>query len=138
MKRVYHTWDKWECYRHGFFDETPPEGLTHEDAESQFADFFNIPDLFETVARQVISCWPNSCEHNLTNENLNRVAWLGQAAVCLETGIPSRYKQGYNSLPVDVQEKNNEIALRVINEWADLTGRPLVTGTRNHKTSNMY
>lgn len=138
MERIYHTWDKWECYRHGFFDENPPEGLNHIDAEFQFAEFFTIPGLFETVARQVIHCWPNSCEHNLTNENLNRVAWLGQAAVCLETGIPSRYRMGYNTLTQEIQDINNDIALKVINEWLDLNGHPPIDGKRNHATSNLY
>ena len=37
-------------------------------------------DLTRENMMRVISEWKYSCEHNLTNESLNRIAYIGQAA----------------------------------------------------------
>jgi len=36
----------------------------------------------------VVKEWPNACEQNLTNTNINRRAWVGHAACCLAFGCP--------------------------------------------------
>lgn len=113
--RIFHTFDKWECFKAGFF-ATSANGYSHEEAINKFAEFFKKED-FEKYAKKVTKEWKHSCEQNLTNSSMNRIAWLGQASVCYAYGIPSKYSSGWNLLTNSEQEKANEIALNVINEW---------------------
>lgn len=72
--------------------------------------------------RLIIAEWVNSCEHNLTNERMNRIAWMGQASLCYKYKIPSRYRGGYNLLNSLEQMAADQAALEVINEWLALKG----------------
>lgn len=126
--RIFHTYDKWECYRHNFYGTTV-EGMTGAECEKEFADFFRKEGLFLKTARKVINEWVNSCEHYLTNPSMNRIAWLGQASVALHLQIPSKFSSGWFLLSKDEQDKNNEIALDAINAY--LSNRGLNTLTMN-------
>lgn len=123
--RIFHTFDKWECYKNGFF-ATKAEGMTHEEAQNKFAEFFK-GDEFDKYARRVITEWKHSCEQNLTNSSMNRIAWLGQASVCLAHKIPSRYSSGWGLLTNEEQERANNIALNVINDWLWANDRSEIT-----------
>ena len=48
---------------------------------------------------------------------MNRIAWLGQAAMCYSTGIPSKFCAGFNLLTNEQQNHANEIALEYLNIW---------------------
>jgi hypothetical protein len=48
---------------------------------------------------------------------MNRIAWLGQAAVCYSLGIPSKYSAGWNLLTPEEQDRANEVALEALNKW---------------------
>lgn len=120
-ERIFHTFDKWECAKAGLYASTAP-GMTAEEAESAFAEFFRS-GKFEETARQVTKQWKHSCEHYLTNKAMNRIAWLGQASVCLATGIPSKFSAGWNLLSEEQQDENNEIALKVLNDWLKENGK---------------
>ena len=122
MKRVYHTWDQWECYPAGFYEEKPPrKDLTDEDCVSLYREFLADRMRFRLAAHQMLKAWPNSAEHYLTNERMNRIAWIGQASMCYATGVPSRYRGGFNQLTKEQQDAANLVALDALNEW--LVGR---------------
>jgi len=117
MKRIYHIWDKWECYPAGFYENHPPDKMTNEEAEIFYRDFLSDINLFSKCLQKVIDEWKNSCEHYLTNEKMNRIAWMGQAAVCIYKGIPSKFRGGYNLLDEEQKQKADETALKYINIW---------------------
>jgi len=48
---------------------------------------------------------------------MNRIAWIGQAAMCYATGIPSKYCAGFNILTDEQQQEANLVALDVLNDW---------------------
>jgi hypothetical protein len=122
MIRIYHTWDKWECYRAGFFEINPPKGMTDDECLEIYKNFLlDIPE-FIRIMKLIIVEWPNSCEHNLTNERMNRIAWMGQASLTYKFGIPSRYRGGYHLLPKEDQINADQAALEIINEWLALKG----------------
>ena len=54
---------------------------------------------------------------------MNRIAWLGQAAVCYATGVPSRFSAGWNELSEEEQAAANVTALEYLNKWLASTGR---------------
>lgn len=122
MDRIYHTWDKWECYPAGFYEVHPPDGMSVEDAEIAYKDFLSDLNLFGNSMQQVITEWINSCEHYLTNEKMNRIAWMGQAAMCIYSKVPSRFRGGYNLLTENQQIKADELALNFINKWMKTQG----------------
>ena len=114
--RFFHTWDKWECFKAGFY-ETKFEGKTEEECKKMYADFLSDETRFRESLEIVINEWKHSCEHYLTNSAMNRIAWLGQASMCQATGIPSKYSSGFFLLSKEDQDKANRIALEYLNKW---------------------
>lgn len=122
VNRIYHTWDKWECYPAGFFEVRAPGKLSDDDCERLYMELLaDIPE-FKRIMLRIISEWHNSCEHNLTNERMNRIAWMGQAALCYKHHIPARYRGGYNLLTVEQQHAADDCALECINLWMESKG----------------
>lgn len=117
MQRIYHTWDKWECYPAGFYEDDPPDGLTTKTAIESYARFLRDTPRFALALRRVLSEWPRSCEHYLSNVNMNRLAWLGQAAACIDCGLPSAFRSGYHKLTNEQQQTADETALAALNVW---------------------
>lgn len=126
MKRIFHTWDKWECYPAGFYENKAP-GLSNADAvESCRAFLADIP-TFAAALERVLTEWPNSCEHYLSNVNMNRIAWLGQAAMCIAKGVPSCFRGGYNLLSDSEKALADETALAALNQWLLAHGEASLT-----------
>jgi len=116
--RVFHTWDKWECYRAGFYAEALPE-----EGEERYREFLADLDRFRAALEVVTTEWVHSCEHYMTNERMNRIAWLGQAAVAQALGIPSGCRGGYHLLSQDQRNAADALALEYLNRWLVARGR---------------
>lgn len=116
VTRIYHTWDKWECYPAGFY-EGQKSGMEDEVCKEAYRDFLADLGRFQAALGRVMAEWPRSCEHYLTNEAMNRVAWLGQASACLEMGIPSKFRSGYFLLSEDQKKAADSLALEYLNKW---------------------
>lgn len=121
-ERILHTWDKWECFRAGFHAERPP-GMTQEEGEAAYTRFLADLPAFEGALQAVTSGWKHSCEHYLTNDRMNRVAWLGQASVAYALGIPSVCRGGYQALTLDQKYAADMMALKYLNIWLEANGR---------------
>lgn len=125
VTRVYHTWDKWECYPAGFYESSPKtRTLTEGACKAMYATFLRDIPRFEEAMASVLRDWPNSTEHYLSNERMNRIAWLGQAAMCYATGIPATFCGGYNQLTLEEQRAADLAALRYLNKWLESRGEP--------------
>lgn len=114
--RIFHTWEKWECYRAGFYAERPKE-MTQEEGEERYREFLADPARFETALAGVTTEWKFSCEHYLTNDRMNRIAWLGQASVAYAMGIPSMCRGGYHRLTDEQKATADALALKYLNAW---------------------
>lgn len=121
--RVFHTFDKWECYKAGFYETKPPKGMTADNCRAYYRELLTDIPEFERILSAVVSEWQHSCEHYLTNSAMNRVAWLGQAALCYKHGIPSEFRGGYGLLTEAQQLAADEAALRALNVWNAANGR---------------
>ena len=120
--RIFHTYDKWECHKAGFYANSKA-GLSKDQCEEKYRELLaNIP-AFEKALNGVITEWKNSCEHYLTNEAMNRIAWLGQASLCYAEGIPAVFRGGFNLLTDDQQEAANITALKYLNLWLKANDR---------------
>lgn len=114
--RIFHTFEKWECHKAGFYS-SKKDGMTGEQCEQEYVNYLSDENRFKEGLDGIINEWINSCEHYLTNKSMNRIAWLGQAAMCYSTGIPSKFCSGFNLLTPEQQDKANQIALDALNVW---------------------
>ena len=124
--RIFHTFDKWECHKAGFYANNK-EGMTADKCEKAYAEYLSDIPRFKEGLDGVIRDWVNSCEHYLTNKAMNRIAWLGQAAMCYSTGIPSKFCAGFNLLTTEEQDKANVAALQALNYWMKKYDRAEIT-----------
>lgn len=124
--RIFHTHDTWECYQAGFYAPTKP-GLSRQQGEEMYRVFLSDLERFGEALEHVITEWVHSCEHYLTNIAMNRIAWLGQAAMCYATGVPASYRSGFSLLTEEQQEAANELALEYLNRWLVANGRDEIT-----------
>jgi hypothetical protein len=124
--RIFHTYEKWECYAAGFYANTV-EGVSRAQGEEMYRAFLSDLPKFRSALKHVITEWKHSCEHYLTNSAMNRIAWLGQAAMCYATGIPASYRSGFGLLTEAQQLAANKAALRALNRWLAANDRPKIT-----------
>lgn len=86
MKRIWHPYTVWEDFLQGMWRIVP------KCEETLWLDvavwFTGDNDLYGQWMLKVINELPLACEHNLTNDAMNRWAWIGHAACCLATGCP--------------------------------------------------
>jgi hypothetical protein len=124
--RIFHTFDKWECHKAGFYAGNK-EGSKADDCIKMYAEFLSNDEQFNAGLQGVLDNWINSCEHYLTNKAMNRIAWLGQAAMCYATGVPSKFCAGFNLLTQEQQDHANELALDALNFWMKKYNRSELT-----------
>jgi ParB-like chromosome segregation protein Spo0J len=121
-QRIFHTYDKWECHAAGFY-ATTVKGKTKAECEQEMRDLLVDLPKFRKALGFIVTNWKHSCEHYLTNTSMNRIAWLGQAATCYATGVPSVYRGGFALLTEKQQEKADNEALKYLNKWLKANGR---------------
>ncbi len=128
MKRIYHTWDKWECYPAGFYSSRPKDtSLSVEQCREAYAAFLKDEQKFGSALDYIINNWPRSCEHYLSNEKMNRIAWLGQASACHALNIPSNFRGGFNLLSQQDRDAADTLALKYLNIWLEKQGEAKLT-----------
>jgi hypothetical protein len=111
--RVFHPYTEWEDYRAGMWRAVPVD--THAAAA---AAILGDPDIFYGAAVDMLAAWPNAAEHNLTNLEQNRRAWLGQAACCYLAGASeAATRLAWWLLLLTERDTANAVADRVIAEW---------------------
>jgi hypothetical protein len=116
MKRIYHHYINWEDYRNGFYDNC--SGEEKEKHLKSVIKMFNSESLTIEYMNRVITEWRYSCEHNLTNDALNKIAYIGQAACCIYSKTPSTITmEGWNLLTSEVQDRANIIAQQTLDRW---------------------
>jgi ParB-like chromosome segregation protein Spo0J len=138
--RVFHTFDKWECYKAGFY-ATTKDGMSEDECEQAYKTVLTSKRQFKKALEGVTTEWGYSCEHYLTNAAMNRIAWLGQAAVCYATGVPSVYRSGFRLLTKQEQADADKLALVYLNRWLKKKKLPAVSmeeACSNDRQSNIY
>ena len=116
MKRILHHFSLWEDHKNGFYDNC--SGENKKIKLKRAVEMFDSTDLTELNMNRVINEWANSCEHNLTNESMNKIAYIGQAACCIYAGVTSSITmEAWNLLDKDVQKRANGIAESILETW---------------------
>jgi hypothetical protein len=115
MKRIFHPWDKWEDYTYGFYGG---KDFDSKNAVKICANLLKDLNMFEHALARIVIEWPYSCEHNLTNESMNRIAYLGQAAFALLYNIPNNVSMAaYSTLTLEEQQKADALAQKYLDLW---------------------
>lgn len=114
---IYYPYWDWECYHAGMYKKELPINIDSDDAKLMYAEFLSDTNKFKLAMSRVSNEWPKSCKHFLTNTKINRIAWLGQSAMCITTGISSFYKAGFTLLSEEQQSEANEVAKQFLEEW---------------------
>jgi hypothetical protein len=116
MNRIYHHYEKWEDFKAGFYDNIT--GNNKEKLILKVIELFNNPALTEKYMRKAINEWIYSCEHNLSNISLNRIAYIGQAACCLYASVPCTITMNaWNKIHISYRNVADSIAIKIIKEW---------------------
>lgn len=117
-ERIYHPWHKWECYKHNFFGGVLD--YERDNTLELYASLLRDLPSFEAALQTITTEWVHSCEHNLTNEALNRVAWLGQASCALVFNVPHNIcMSGYNLLSLEEQKAADAMAQKYLDLWLE-------------------
>jgi len=114
--RIYHPWNEWEDYHYSFYDNcTGQEKLNKLEA---VVNMFNSAIDTERCMLYVVDNWTNSMEHNLTNNSMNKIAYIGQAACAYYDNIPATITmEAWSLLSEEVKDRSNRIAQGAIDRW---------------------
>lgn len=115
MNRIYHPFNLWEDHKYGFYG-----GLEYDNKNALKLCVALLKDLnmFEHALARIIIEWPYSLEHNLTNDNLNKIAYLGQAACALLHNIPSSVSMGaWSTMSKAEQDAADALAQKYLDLW---------------------
>ena len=116
MDRIWHPYYLWEDYKSGFYKSECQ--LSKEEQIDLSKKLFEDKKDFEKILKKIITEWKYSCEHNLTNESLNKIAWLGQAACAYKYKISNDIsREGYNLLSKKDKQEADKIAERMYTRW---------------------
>ena len=119
VKRIYFPYWEWECFHAGMYKRVPPEGKTSDQCKQEYCVFLKNIEGFNAAMIRIKKEWPISCKQFLTNENINRIAWIGQASMCIETGIPRVFRSGFCLLNKDEQRNANMAAFNFLKDWLE-------------------
>jgi hypothetical protein len=132
IKRIYHSWDKWEDYKAGFYNNV--SGKDKAEMIEKVIELFTDPVLTRKYMIKVIKDWFFSCEQNLTNNGMNKIAYIGQAACCLYAGIPSTVTmEAWSKVPNDYKVIADSIANDVLKEWEEFHTQVLIQVSCDNK-----
>jgi len=119
MQRIYHPYHLWEDYKAGFYDNL--SGKNKDALVEKVIELFSSKELTEQFMKRVTSEWIYSCEHNLSNISLNRIAYIGQGACCVFAGVPSDITMfAWSKVKKENRDEADKIALSVLNDWENL------------------
>jgi len=117
--RVFHPWTTWEDYRHNFYGGVS-EDFERDNTLELYASLLKDINKFEAALITIIDTWKYSCEHNLSHEGMNRVAYLGQSACALVYKVPhSMSMAGYNLLNPEEKRAADAMAQKYLDIWLE-------------------
>jgi len=116
LKRVYYHYEELEEFHAGMWRII--RGDARKKCILDAAALMKDADRFSHAMRRALKEWKKSCEHSLSAESTNRIAYLGHAGCCIEVGSPEEAtRAAWHTLSNDEQDRANEAAAIVLNEW---------------------
>ena len=118
MTRIYHHYLKWEDFQAGMWRTIPAS--EHEAMLAKAIEFTGNAELYGSFMMRVVAEWPISCEQNLTNEGMNRKAWVGHAATSMAINCPEYItREAWGHLTDQQRDEANAKAQEAIDTWVE-------------------
>ena len=115
MNRIFNNYASWEDAKNGLYNNF--SGNKKEAIDKILNIFCNYSET-ERLMLKFLELWENSCDFNLSNSSMNRIAWLGQACCNIEDGFSEDIvRVAWSYVPEVFQEQANNIAKRIISLW---------------------
>lgn len=113
MKRIYVHYTLWEDFINGMWrNETKEYEETHFE---EIVNFTGNHNLYGEAMLNMVENWNNTCLHNLTDNNINKRAFVGHAACCFKFGWPEYLvRRAWNTLSKEQQINANAMADKAI------------------------
>jgi hypothetical protein len=112
MKQIFYPYYVWECYKNNMYltkDENEEENI------KKVIYFFNTEDLFFLTCIEVFKNYKYTLKHHLTDNGINKIAYLGQVSCNYKFNIPEiTIKKAWFLLSNEIQIKSNKIAENLI------------------------
>lgn len=116
MIQKFYPYTLWEDFLNGMYRHVSKK--EEEIFLKKALDFTKDFNLWGEYMLKVLKEWPISCEQNLTDQNINQRAWIGQAACCLAFKCPeSITRMAWGYLTEEQQAKANYQADLAIYKW---------------------
>ena len=120
-RQLFYSYDKWEDYKFGMFKE---DSVDRENRVDRAAFLFKDQYMCNLFMRRVCDEWEISCKQVFTNPQMNKIAWLGQAACCLYAGIhEDETREAWSRLSDEEREFANNVAKSNIDRWLQNNGK---------------
>lgn len=117
IKQIYHHYNKWEDFKNGLFD-TKCDNFDEKITLS--IELLKDQDMFYKMSIEMIDSWVYSSEQNLSDNSINKRAWIGQATCCFSHGSPEFVtKQAWWELDEEDRIKANKTADKAIKYWKE-------------------
>ena len=115
INQIFHHFSKWEDYKAGFYNRSCFNDKEHIEKSVKL---LSNQKEFYSYAKRVIDEWVYSCEQNLTDPSLNKIAYIGQSACCLANGTPAFVtRNAWWFIDDKDKELANKTAMKILNEW---------------------
>lgn len=115
MQRIFHHFSLWEDYHAGMYDESK-DGRAERVQKA--AEILGTPDTCRKAMEKVVTEWQKATEYNLSNLEINRKAWLGQAACCCWAGVhEDETREAWGVMTEEQRIEANKIAAEIIKKW---------------------
>lgn len=116
MRRTYYHYSQLEEYHNGLWRITT--GEERRALKNAAAKLMATPTDFQAAMARALQEWPRSCEHNLSADSINRIAWLGHAGCCIAVGCPEEAtRAAWHTLTAEQQNEANRVAALVLADW---------------------
>lgn len=114
-KQIFHHFSKWEDYKAGLYETTCLDIKEHI---QKSIDLLSNQKEFEKYASIIIKDWVYSCEHNLTDPSLNKIAYIGQSACCIANNTPAFVTRlAWSYIEEHNQVRANKTARKILKKW---------------------
>jgi len=116
MKRIYHPYWLWECYKNGMWEQTTKKEI--ETSLNNAIQFTGNHIEYGSAMLSVINNWKYGIEHHLTDNNINRKAYIGHAACNFKFGwSEGLVRMAWGYLTDEQRDLANNEADKYINVW---------------------
>ena len=115
IKQVFIEYWLWEDYNSGFYNLNC---FDEKEKINRSIKYMKDHSKFKEGMKKAVFNWGNSMLNNLTNPSMNKTAYIGQCANCIDNKTPSYItKKAWKELTLDEMKINNLNALDVFDKW---------------------